>query len=138
MDNGYLHIGNIQQFPIFSCGAKMSFVSALSLSLQNLLTKKARTILVAAAGSIGIIGIALISAVSTGFQNYIDKIEEDTLTSYPLALQKESVSRMRMIFIILWDLAVYPCRDSFLASRKRWTDNDNHPCKCLQAVRCAD
>ena len=69
---------------------KMSFVTALSLSLQNLLTKKARTILVAAAGSIGIIGIALISAVSTGFQNYIDKIEEDTLTSYPLALQKES------------------------------------------------
>ena len=69
---------------------KMSFVTALSLSLQNLLTKKARTILVAAAGSIGIIGIALISAVSTGFQNYIDKIEEDALTSYPLALQKES------------------------------------------------
>lgn len=69
---------------------KMSFRTALSLSLKNLLTKKARTILVAAAGSIGIIGIALISAVSTGFQNYIDKIEEDTLTSYPLALMKES------------------------------------------------
>ena len=69
---------------------KMSFITALGLSLQNLLTKKARTVLVAAAGSIGIIGIALISAVSTGFQNYIDKIEEDTLTSYPLSLQKES------------------------------------------------
>ena len=69
---------------------KMSFMTALTLSLQNLLTKKARTLLVAAAGSIGIIGIALISAVSTGFQNYIDKIEEDTLTSYPLSLQKES------------------------------------------------
>ena len=69
---------------------RMSFLTALGLSLRNLLTKKTRTILVAAAGSIGIIGIALISAVSTGFQNYIDKIEEDTLTSYPLALQKES------------------------------------------------
>ena len=69
---------------------KMSFITAASLSLSNLLTKKARTLLVAVAGSIGIIGIALISAVSTGFQNYIDKIEEDTLTSYPLALQKET------------------------------------------------
>ena len=69
---------------------KMSFFTALSLSLNNLLTKKARTILVAVAGSIGIIGIALILAVSTGFQAYIDKIEQDTLTSYPLTLQKES------------------------------------------------
>ena len=69
---------------------KMHFATAAGLSLKNLLTKKARTILVALAGSIGIIGIALISAVSTGFQNYIDKIEEDTLTSYPLALKKES------------------------------------------------
>ena len=69
---------------------KMSFATAFSLSMRNLLTKKARTLLVAFAGSIGIIGIALISAVSTGFQNYINKIEEDTLTSYPLSLQKES------------------------------------------------
>ena len=69
---------------------KMSFITAFGLSMRNLLTKKARTILVAIAGSIGIIGIALISAVSTGFQNYIDKIEEDTLTSYPLRLQKET------------------------------------------------
>lgn len=69
---------------------RMSFLTALSLSLNNLLTKKGRTILVSIAGSIGIIGIALILAVSTGFQNYIDKIEEDTLTSYPLALMKES------------------------------------------------
>lgn len=69
---------------------KMSMFTAAGLSMRNLLTKKARTILVAIAGSIGIIGIALISAVSTGFQNYIDKIEEDTLTSYPLRLQKET------------------------------------------------
>ena len=69
---------------------RMSFITAAGLSMRNLMTKKARTILVAIAGSIGIIGIALISAVSTGFQNYIDKIEEDTLGSYPLALQKET------------------------------------------------
>ena len=71
---------------------KMSFFTALTLSLNNLLTKKARTILVAVAGSIGIIGIALISAVSTGFQNYIDTIERDTLTSYPLMIQRESTN----------------------------------------------
>ena len=69
---------------------RMSFFTALNLSLNNLLTKKGRTVLVSFAGSIGIIGIALIMAVSTGFQNYIDKIEEDTLTSYPLSLMKES------------------------------------------------
>ena len=71
---------------------RMSFFTALALSLNNLLTKKGRTILVAFAGSIGIIGIALILAVSTGFQNYIDKIEHDTLTSYPLSLMKESTN----------------------------------------------
>ena len=69
---------------------KMTFWTALSLSMKNLLTKKARTLLIAAAGSIGIIGIALISAVSTGFQNYIDTIEQETLTSYPLTLMEES------------------------------------------------
>ncbi len=69
---------------------KMSFLTALSLSFNNLMTKKARTILVSVAGSIGIIGIALILAVSTGFQNYVDSIQEDTLTSYPLTIQQES------------------------------------------------
>ena len=76
---------------------KMSFFTAMSLSFNNLLTKKTRTILVAMAGSIGIIGIALISAVSTGFQNYIDKIEEDTLTSYPLVLQEEAADISGML-----------------------------------------
>ena len=71
---------------------RMSFLTALGLSLKNLLTKKGRTVLVAFAGSIGIIGIALILAVSTGFQSYIDAIEHDTLTSYPLALMKESTN----------------------------------------------
>ena len=69
---------------------KMSFLTALSLSFNNLMTKKARTILISIAGSIGIIGIALILAVSTGFQNYVDSIQEDTLTSYPLTIMQES------------------------------------------------
>lgn len=69
---------------------KMSFKTALSLSFNNLMTKKGRTVLVAFAGSIGIIGIALILAVSTGFQNYVDSIQEETLTSYPLTIMQES------------------------------------------------
>ncbi len=69
---------------------KMKFLTALSLSFNNLMTKKARTILVALAGSIGIIGIALIMSVSTGFQNYVDSIQEETLTSYPLSIMEES------------------------------------------------
>ena len=68
---------------------KMSFLTALSLSFNNLMTKKGRTVLVAFAGSIGIIGIALILALSNGFQGYVDKISEDTLTSYPLTIQEE-------------------------------------------------
>ena len=67
----------------------MSFFTALSLSLNNLMTKKARTILTAFAGSIGIIGIALILSISDGFQNYIDRVQEDTLSNYPLTIEKE-------------------------------------------------
>ena len=70
--------------------ASMSFLTALSLSFNNLWTKKARTLLTAFAGSIGIIGIALIMSLSTGFQRYIDKIQEDTLSNYPLTLQAET------------------------------------------------
>lgn len=72
--------------------AHMSYLTALSLSFNNLLTKKGRTILTAFAGSIGIIGIALILALSTGFQNYIDKIQEDTMSSYPLTIQSETAN----------------------------------------------
>ena len=68
----------------------MSFLTAFRLSLNNLLTKKGRTALVAFAGSIGIIGIALIQSVSNGFQDYVDKIEEDALSSYPLSISEES------------------------------------------------
>ncbi len=69
----------------------MSFKTALSLSFKNLLTKKARTILTSFAGSIGIIGIALILSLSDGFQNYISTIEKDTLSTYPITLEKVSV-----------------------------------------------
>lgn len=69
----------------------MSFFTALSLSLNNLMTKKARTLLTAFAGSIGIIGIALILSLSNGIQNYIDRVQADTLSSYPITIEKESV-----------------------------------------------
>ena len=72
--------------------SSMSVFTAFLLSLNNLLTKKGRTFLTAFAGSIGIIGIALILALSSGFQNYVDKIQEDTLTSYPLTVQQETVT----------------------------------------------
>ena len=68
----------------------MKFWTAFRLSLNNLLTKKGRTVLVSFAGSIGIIGIALVQSVSNGFQGYVDKIQEDTLTSYPLSIMQET------------------------------------------------
>lgn len=70
--------------------ASMKFWTAFRLSLNNLLTKKGRTVLVAFAGSIGIIGIALVQSVSNGFQAYVDSIQENTLTSYPLTIMQES------------------------------------------------
>lgn len=69
----------------------MSFFTALSLSLKNLLTKKGRTIMVSFAGSIGIIGIALILAVSAGMTNYINKMQSDSLASYPIAVSSVAV-----------------------------------------------
>jgi len=69
----------------------MSFKTALSLSLNNLMTKKGRTLLTAFAGSIGIIGIALILSLSSGVQNYINRVQEETLTSYPLSIETNSV-----------------------------------------------
>ena len=77
--------------------SKMSFPTAFSLSLNNLMTKKGRTILTAFAGSIGIIGIALILSLSHGIQKYIDKTEEETLSSYPLTIEKESVDMSSLI-----------------------------------------
>lgn len=77
--------------------SKMSFKTALGLSLNNLVTKKGRTILTAFAGSIGIIGIALILSLSNGIQSYIDKTEEETLSSYPLKIEKESIDMSTML-----------------------------------------
>ncbi len=75
----------------------MSFKTALSLSLNNLLTKKGRTILTSFAGSIGIIGIALILSLSNGMQRYIDKVEEDTLSSYPITLQETTMDTEELL-----------------------------------------
>lgn len=75
----------------------MSFGTALGLSLNNLMTKKARTILTAFAGSIGIIGIALILSLSNGINVYIDKVQEDTLSAYPLEVTRETVDMTSMI-----------------------------------------
>ena len=71
--------------------SSMSFKTAISLSLNNLMTKKGRTLLTAFAGSIGIIGISLIMALSNGIELYIDKVQEDTLTSYPLTIEKQTI-----------------------------------------------
>ena len=75
----------------------MSFGTALALSLNNLMTKKTRTFMTSFAGSIGIIGIALILALSSGLNAYIAKVEEDTLSSYPIALQESTVDVGEMI-----------------------------------------
>lgn len=75
----------------------MSFLTALSLSLNNLLTKKTRTILVAFAGSIGIIGIALILSLSHGFRSYISRVEEETLSGYPLTITSEAMDSSALL-----------------------------------------
>ena len=75
----------------------MSFLTALNLSWTNLLTKKGRTLLTAFAGSIGIIGIALILSLSNGIQNYIDRVQEDALSTYPLTITGETVDMSSMI-----------------------------------------
>ncbi|MBR6791706.1 MAG: ATP-binding cassette domain-containing protein, partial [Ruminococcus sp.] len=75
----------------------MSFLTALSLSMNNLMTKKGRTLLTSFAGSIGIIGIALILALSTGINDYINAIQEETLSSYPLSITRETADTASMM-----------------------------------------
>ncbi len=79
----------------------MSFMTAFSLSLNNLMTKKGRTILTAFAGSIGIIGIALILSLSSGVKGYISRVEEDTLSSYPLSIEEQTVDTSSMIMSLM-------------------------------------
>ena len=77
--------------------ASMSALTAFSLSLSNLMTKKGRAIMTAFAGSIGIIGIALILSISTGVNNYIEDMERDTLSSYPLTLESQTMDMSSMM-----------------------------------------
>ncbi len=77
--------------------ASMKFTTAVRLSLNNLMTKKGRTFLTSFAGSIGIIGIALILSLSHGMQSYINRVEEDTLSSYPLTIQEASIDVTSML-----------------------------------------
>ncbi len=81
----------------------MSFLTALSLSLNNLMTKKARTFLVSFAGSIGIIGIALVLALSNGIQLFIDKVQEDTLSSYPISIESSTMDLNSMMSTFVGD-----------------------------------
>ncbi len=87
----------------------MSFVSAFKLSIRNLFTKKMRTFITSFAGSIGIIGVALILALSSGFSGYIDRMQEDTMSSYPLTVATASVDMASMMSLMeLPGLSKYP------------------------------
>lgn len=83
--------------PVKQKRPSMSFITALSLSLKNLATKKARTFLTSFAGSIGIIGIALVLALSNGFQTYISKMQSDTLSAYPLTIYEQTMDMTAMM-----------------------------------------
>lgn len=96
----------IESFAVNSAGKRrekvsMSFFTALSLSFKNLLTKKGRTFLTSFAGSIGIIGIALILSLSNGFQAYINKVQEDTISTYPITIEDESIDMTSLMETIL-------------------------------------
>ena len=79
----------------------MSFATSFMLSLKNLFTKKGRTLLTAFAGSIGIVGIALILALSTGINSYIDQVQQDTLSSYPITIEAESLDMGAMMMELM-------------------------------------
>lgn len=87
--------------------ASMSFLTALSLSFNNLKSKKGRTFLTAFAGSIGIIGIALILSLSTGVNDYIDDIQQDTMTAYPITIEEQSIDLDSLVEIRDENIASY-------------------------------
>lgn len=89
----------------------MSFLTALSLSLNNLLTKKTRTFMTSFAGSIGIIGIALILSLSNGINAYIGRIQRETLSSYPIMLQKEEIDMASVMASLMGGTADRKDRD---------------------------
>lgn len=101
--------------------SSMSMLTAFSLSLNNLLTKKGRTFLTSFAGSIGIIGIAMILSLSNGFQNYVDKIQEDTLTSYPLTVNAETGE----IMSALLSMSTGREKEEDISNNKKVTEQQN-------------
>ena len=96
----------------------MNKFTSLSLSLQNLLTKKSRTLLTSFAGSIGIIGIALVLSLSKGAQKYINKIEKDTFSSYPITIEKSYIDYQNM-----FDKENESCKDGNICSINDLTNN---------------
>ena len=96
----------------------MNKLTSLSLSLQNLLTKKSRTILTSFAGSIGIIGIALVLSLSKGAQKYINKIEKDTFSSYPITIEGSYIDYQNM-----FDKEKESCKDGSICSINDLTNN---------------
>ena len=99
--NPYKHKEQEEQEFVTKGKKSMSLLTALSLSLNNLMTKKGRTFLTAFAGSIGIIGIALILSLSSGVQNYIDSIEEDTLSTYPISIYEQTVDMSSLMISMM-------------------------------------
>ena len=90
----------------------MSYLTALSLSGKNLLTKKGRTALVSFAGSIGIIGISLILSLSSGFQNYINTVQEDTLSTYPMTIEKDQIDYSAVLELMMNKNSSEPVEDN--------------------------
>ena len=95
----------------------MKFWTAFRLSMNNLLTKKGRTILTAFAGSIGIIGIALIMSLSNGVQNYINRVEEDTLSSYPITIEESTIDMASMMETMIGEMSEEKSEDKKIHSK---------------------